>query len=92
MNEFLPGSFYEEEKNQYEAHILYELEAGLVSLDNHVPDILFAQEFVVRELLKENIATIKGEMTVAIVNCCCIDKGVSKITSSFDKNAYAPGE
>ena len=49
-------------------------------------------EFVVRELLKEDIATIKGEMVVDIVNCCCINKGSCKITSSFDKSAYAPGE
>ena len=48
----LPGTFYEEKENEYEAHIKYVLQVELKSLDNHIDDLENNYEFVVRELLK----------------------------------------
>ncbi len=87
----LPSTFHED-CSDYSASISYELEAELTCLDLSGTHMEAAQVVVLREMLQEGVAPKQGEMTAEVVNCCCMSKGFSNIFTSFEKNAYVPGE
>ncbi|CAK83389.1 unnamed protein product (macronuclear) [Paramecium tetraurelia] len=87
----LPGSFHH--KNQYDCgSISYNVKAKFTSTQPNKPSIRNKQEFMVREPIKQNVVGQEQESTTNLTECCCNNKGSSRLKSFCDKNHYLPGD
>ena len=91
----IPSSFQYKFKVGLEdcfARVSYEMQASLEALGIDTPSLAFSIPFNVNQPVGLSNNNTRKEMEAKVDSCCCIDKGVSKITSYFEKTEYIPGE
>jgi len=88
----LPGVFEGTSSSQARGSISYSIHGECEVGGMFNANIRHQQNFVINELLQENIVPIT-ELKVANVKlCCCITRGHARLSVHVSKNCFAPGE
>lgn len=56
------------------------------------PNIRHSQNFVINELLQQNVSPISYHQMANVNLCCCINRGQAHLSVHVSKNCFAPGE
>ena len=85
----LPGTF-KAKIRQFEAKITYKIKAKVKSEKNVIRKN--HSEITIQQFIDQNRYSILADHAGTIICCNCFSRGVCKITSYLDKNAYLPNE
>lgn len=88
----LPGVFEGSSFQQARGSISYSIHAECEVGGIFNPNIRHCQNFIINELLQQNVAPISFREHTNVNCCCCFNRGHADLSVHVSKNCYAPGE